>query len=214
MAEDLENDKWVDIKISLSALSSGIIKAKKQLEEYSKELGWEIETAKKGVVDVDGERWYEITVAPKGGKISPEDLRERSDLIKGFAGAILRDTICQGNEERWQKNNINTWGFTTIDKKLCLNISFYTILSIVLDLKKAIKLDHESPNLFEKAFEISLKEWYLENVKKINGLFVSGEDKSNAERLTVILEENGMPKIHFVKKGFTRKLVDFLFCDD
>ena len=94
MGEDLENSKWVDINIGLATDPTGIIKTKKELEEYAKELDWEIKVDKKGYVNERGNRMFNIDIAPKGGgKISPEQLREKRDLIEGFAFSVLRDVI-------------------------------------------------------------------------------------------------------------------------
>jgi hypothetical protein len=48
---NIENQKWIEIKLAVLTVASSIIKAKKQMEEYAKELNWIVITDKKGEVD-------------------------------------------------------------------------------------------------------------------------------------------------------------------
>ena len=47
-------------------MASGIVSAKKEMRNYSEELGWEITIDKNGCIYEDGERRYEVKAHPKG----------------------------------------------------------------------------------------------------------------------------------------------------
>ena len=196
MWEDLEDSKWVDIHIGLVSNSTEIVKVKKELEDYAKELGWETNIDKKGYVNEEGTRMFNINVSPKGGKISPEELREDRDLIEGFSISVLRDIIYFGRENDLPDRAYISWlAYKAEDKQDILNIRYADVLIIDCDLKKAIKLEKENPNLFKKAFGISLKNWYKESLDKLSKMFTSKEDKKGAEQIITILEQNGIEKI-------------------
>lgn len=206
MAEDLENDKWVEIHIGLMSPSTEIIKIKKDLNDYANELGWEINIDKKGVVDEEGNRVFNIRISPKGDKISPEELREKSDIINGFSVSVLRDVIYVGRENELSEISRTWLAYRNEEKKCILDVRLADVLIINCELKKAIKLELESPNLFKKAFGISLKKWYDEHFDKKDKIFISSENREGAEAIVRILEENGMPKATTKKKNILKRL--------
>ncbi len=206
MAEDLENDEWISIDISIFADASGIIKVKKEFEEYAKELRWKTKVDKKGYVDENGVRMYEIKISPKGGKISPEELRVERDIINGFAWSVLRDMIYADKEDQLPKPTI-TWE-TYGKKEEILKIVGFDVLTIECELKKAIKLELEleNPNLFKNAFNMSLKEEYDINFDEKDKIFLSSKKRKRAEAIVRVLEDNGMPKHTTKKKNILKRL--------
>ena len=207
MAEDLENDKWIKINIGLAAYATGIVKAKKEIEEYAKELGWEVKVDKKGYIDEDGNRMFNIDIAPKGEKISPEELRENREIIEGFAISVLRDVIYANNPEKIPEREYITYFVDKNEnKKDTLNVAFVDVFIIECELKKAIKLELQNPNLFKKAFGIYLREWYEENRNKKDKIFLNAKEKEGAKSIVKILEDNGFPKTPEIKKSFIKKL--------
>lgn len=207
MAEDLENDKWVEARLSLSSHSTGIIKSKKELTAYAEELGWEVDVDKKGYVDKDGDKMFEITVVPKGKKCSPEELREKRELLEGFAISVMRDIIYATRPDQLPERAVIRYTpYKNEDKKDMLNIVFAEVFIIDIDLKKGIKLEIEKRNLFKKAFGISLIEWYEESLDKLDKIFIGEEDKAQAQAIMKLMEDNGMPKITPKKKSFLKKV--------
>ena len=150
---------------------------------------------------------FNIDIRPNGGKISPEELREKKDFIEGLSVSVLRDIIFFGREnELPDKLTIGWFAYKNEDKINILNIIFGEVLHIECDLKKAIKLERENPNLFKKAFGISLKSWYKENLNKLDKIFVNSEDKKGAEGIIKILEDSGIEKIVLLKKNILERL--------
>lgn len=206
MVEDLENDKWVEACFSLNCISSAIIKLKKEFTNYAEELGWEVDVDKKGHISDDGKRIFEVKIIPKGKKCSPEELREKRDLIEGFAISITRD-IYYGERNKLPKQWSITWTpYKTKDKKDRIEIIFAEVFIIDVELKKLIKLEIENYNLSKKAFGVSLHNWYKEKINELGKLFIGEETKTQAEEIIKLMEENGMPKITPKKKGFLKKV--------
>jgi hypothetical protein len=207
MAEDLENDKWVETYFSLNCVSSAIIKLKKEFTNYAEELGWEVDVDKKGHISDDGERRFEVKIIPKGKKCSPEELREKRDLLEGFAVSIVRHIHYAGREnELPERVNITWTPYKSEDKKDKINIVFAEVFIIDVELKKLIKLELENHNLSKKAFGVSLHKWYEEKINELGKLFIGEEAKAQAEAVIKLMEENGMPKITPKKKGFLKKV--------
>jgi len=207
MAEDLENDKWVETYFTISATSSGIVNAKKELSHYSEELGWDVDVDKKGHINEEGSRMFEIKVIPKGKKCSPEELRDKRDLIDGFAISILRDVIYAGRIDELPKRVSIFWTlYKGEDKKDRIYIVYAEVFFIGVELKKLIKMEIENPNLSKKAFGVSLRKWYEEKINELGKLFIGEEAKAQAEAIIKLMEENGMPKITPKKKGFLKKV--------
>jgi hypothetical protein len=207
MGEDLENSKWVYVHIGLASASFDIIKVKKDLKDYSEELNWEISVDKKGYVNEKGDRMFNIDIHPNGGKISPEELREKKDFIEGFSVSVLRDIIYFGRENDLpERLSISWFAYKNEDKIDTLNIQLAEVLTIECDLKKAIKLEKENPNLFKKAFGMSLNKWYKENLNKLDKIFTGKEDKKSSEMIIKILEDNGMEKIEIPKRNILKRI--------
>ena len=207
MTEDLENDKWVEAYFSLNCISNTIIKLKKEFINYAEELDWEVEVDKEGHIDDDGEKWFGVKIIPKGKKCSPEELREKRDLIEGFAVSIFRDIHYGGRESELPEGVGLTWiPYKSEDKKYRVNINLAEVFIIDVDLKRLIKLEMGNHNLSKKAFGISLIECYEEKLDILNRIFVGERDKAQSEAIIKILEENGMPKIPYKKKGFLKRI--------
>lgn len=206
MTEDLENDKWINIHIGVTSVAFGIIKVKKELEEYSKELGWEIKVNKKGYVDDNGDRRFNITLAPKNGNISPEELREQIDFIGGLASSIFIEIINLGDRKNLLGIPVQFGCYKNKENKDILNVTI-GVLIIECELKKAIKLELENPNLFKKAFDISLVNWYHNNLDDKDSLMMSSEGKKEAIKTIKALEDNGMPKENIKKKNIFKRIL-------
>ncbi len=90
MKSDIENRRWLNVALGLQSISFGLIKNKKLMEEYAKELGWIVETSKEGVVDEEGNRLYDVLVIPNEERLlSPEELRQIKDKLIGFSLELL-----------------------------------------------------------------------------------------------------------------------------
>jgi len=205
MPNDLEKDKWIIIELAMSANSSYIIPSKKELQEYADDLGWELNIDKKGYVDEIGNRYYNIKLTPKGKLISPEELRKKREILDGYAVSIHRDVILKDRPKEVPKEFSTDFmvGESVDDKKENILITTTAkTLTISCSLKKAIELEVESPNLFKKAFSLSLIEWYLNNIDTCNKTFVSKADFNRSESVIKLLESEGMPKVERKKKKF------------
>lgn len=158
---DIENDKWINIEMGYSVTAEAIINAKRLLRDYAEELGdWIVETDKKGYVSESGNRLYSLCIKPKGGKISPEELRIIRDKLMRFAYSILRNVIYAKGD--WTDEEVVGKLRTTIDvinEKKDVAILIGEIISIKAPLPLFIKLEKEDYNLTEASFGISFKWW-------------------------------------------------------
>lgn len=195
MNEDLENNRFINIHIGLNSSSSTIIPTKSILKEYSDELGWFVEVDKKGQVIENGERVYSIDIKPKDGKISPEELREKRDHIKGFAIGILRDVLYKDRINELPETVFAEYmtGRESGQKPWIIEIVFAKTLFIECELAKMIKLQQYNPNLVKNIFfEINPREMYKENIKKVKSIFVRKQEKEKAEFWIKALEDSGI----------------------
>ncbi len=176
MAEDLVNDKWVEIQFSVSAVAHGLIKLKKEMESFAEQLDWVVEVDKKGYVGSEGARWYEVKVMPKGGKTSPEEIRQKRDLIIGFASAIYLDIL---NREDAMITT-HSMGKRNDTNELLFLIDVGGILRINADLKRAIKLEKIDHNLENTAFMNSDVRKFYDLSKKNSNKFLSNKSDKEA----------------------------------
>ena len=88
MVKEIENSKWIEIKLTISSVSHGLIGIKKHMKEYAEELDWMVEVDKEGEADENGERFYEIRALPKNKFISPEEYRLYTTGYQQAAGRL------------------------------------------------------------------------------------------------------------------------------
>jgi len=181
-----EDDKWIEIKISIGAYQTEGI-GKELMKEYAQELGWELEIDKKGSLNEEGIRWYEIKIFPKGGMISPSELLKAN--LKKYIILILRNMVFANEEgvetaklsfsERtkeaiFTKKGISDTQINELAKSVELNTSDWKniiatqsgVLIMKFDLDKAIKLDEKVGGLYTMVlFGVSFKDWKNQSFK-------------------------------------------------
>ena len=188
---NLEHEKWVRVYLRASTFSKEILEKNKfQLSKYAEEIGWDVYLEES---QHEGRKMYTFNISPKGN-LSPKEIELKIGLLKGIAGAILKDMICLGNEANAQKKIYCDHLIIKENKKDIIWLRFLDVFYILSDLKKAIRLEIKNPTLFKKVFITSLIDWYKDNLEKMN-LSTLKEDKEDAKRIVIILEKNGMPKI-------------------
>ena len=84
---DLMTDKWIEIEIGLNAYASSLLQTREYLKKWAQELGWEYNEKKK-VLEQNDSPVYPLSIAPKGGKISPSEFEEDSDKILAISEQI------------------------------------------------------------------------------------------------------------------------------
>ena len=188
--QNLENEKWIEIRFSLMGVSSLLVRLKDDFKKYAEELEWEVETDKKGVVDENGNRLYRVAIIPKGKKASSEEIREKRDLIVGFAQSIYYDVHYKGvHKDEIPPMQINFSVYQNEKKEWIYGIHYGDVLLIEAPLKKIIKFEKENHNLSKSAFvEQSPYEWYKDEVAIFEKRFASQEDRDRAERVMKIME--------------------------
>jgi hypothetical protein len=164
--EDIEFKKWINAEISLLTTAIDLVKIKKVLKEYAEELGWETIVDKKGEVTSDGIRRFEVKIAPIGGKMSPEELRELKDKLIGFAVSITRDILYNGREI--SKEEFNKSMITAIYPSEDLKKIVVTTGPIILTspIEKFVELEKNHYNLCDVAFGITLQ-WQKEKFESL-----------------------------------------------
>ena len=187
--KDLENEKWINAKITIQTTSTELIRVKKDMEKYAEELDWGLIIDKKGEVDETGIRFFELKLAPRGG-ISPEGLREIREKLLGFVISILRDIINISIDNPFRaitkigiskdlKNIITATGMSE-------NSSEHYILFTESPIGTFVELETKHHGLCNAAFGITLK-WYknqLEN--ELNSYrYWFGFNKSKKEDLNL-----------------------------
>jgi len=166
MAKDIESDRWMNIKIALSANAANLIKVKKAMKEYAEELDWVLETDKEGWLEDNRIRRYDITISPKTGKISPEEFAKIKSKLVGFVFSILKDVIGEKLEVVKGKQIIKTHISASKDWKRCY-IKMGDILTIYCDIKDFLQLEKLNPKLVENLFSVSLRFWKEELIKDL-----------------------------------------------
>lgn len=193
---NLEHAMWIEISLVLSASSSAIIKGKREMQEHAEKLRWIIDIDKKGYVDSSGIRRYEIKLKPKDKFVSPHYLFENNDLILGSAQEMMFSVLDINSDQQIKGNYV-----LYKDKdNVRFNLSYGGIFQIDCDLKKAIELENEEPNLSKKIFFISFKEDYLKYVEILNKRFSNKKTREDAQLKKEYFEEAGMKKITLEKK--------------
>lgn len=103
-------EKWINIDITIMTPYSELIKLKTALKPYAEELGWKIESGRNtetlDSTKVGGEivKRVNITLSPQGGTISPINFLNNEEKIRGLVFSILRDIVYDGNHEEAVKN--------------------------------------------------------------------------------------------------------------
>ena len=93
-----EKEEWINIGISLTVPKNKTGELEKILTPYADELGWKIFS-----VD-ESEENSQIAIAPKSGRISPQELKEKLNKIAGVSFGILKDIVHLGDREKALKN--------------------------------------------------------------------------------------------------------------
>ncbi len=99
--------------------------------------------------------------------------------------------------------NLETTKF--IETEFSISSEAHAVFSITLDLKKAIQLEMENPELAMKAFRFSFRKWYEELLDTLNRPLAGKKEKMNAQRDVGLLEKNGIPPVT-AKRGFIQSI--------
>ena len=172
MSQEIDKERWIEIGMGVNTSARGLINFKKRMEEYAKEVDWELSAEKEGHIDEEGEKMYNLHIAPKGKKISPEEFRRIKDKLTAFtqelAESIRSFYDADGRlliRERWGPlNNI-----LSLKKKedMMMFITKAEILNLSYPLIKRVELEKENPSLAKGTFGDTLnQEWNnYENIK-------------------------------------------------
>lgn len=192
MSIDLENEKFVKSYFTLSTKASSMISAKKELKEYAEELGWVIDIDKKGHVDETGERWFQIKVRPQNELMSPEELREKREILRGFCVSIMRDIIYLNRQNEMPKNVEYHYRMVKDEKnknEWIIEIDVARIFYMECNLRKLISLEKKDKNLIASAFGFSMSEAYKQNIKQRDSFFSKKDGKESAKQFIKVFQE-------------------------
>jgi|TARA_Y100000310_G_scaffold78900_1_gene75576 hypothetical protein len=194
--KDIENEKWIEIYLVVSASSSAIVKGKKEMQEHAEKLNWILDLDKKGTIESDGFKRYNLKIKPKEKFVSPDYLFENHDLIFGSAEEIVRDILSFEEDEQIKGN----YSFYEEKENIIFNLSYGGVLHISGNLKKWVELENKEPNLSKKIFFISIKEDYLQQIKILNKRFSNKKERGDARLRKEYFEKSGMQKTSLKNK--------------
>jgi len=144
--KSLDKEKWIEVGIGIRVTPDCLIEVKKELREYAEELNWKLISDKKGDVDEDGSRRYDITIKSKT-KLSPEEVREIKIKLIGFVISIRKDILKYDEKIKDIKNDLDI----SEDFKNIL-ISWGEVLQFSIPFNKFIKFERENYDLTKATF--------------------------------------------------------------
>lgn len=166
-----DEEKWINIEITIMAPYTELIKLKTTLKPYAEELDWEIESGSHTLVEdntkVGGSKTkrVNITLRPNGDSISPIEFLNNKDKINGLVFAIHRDILYGGNHEEAVKEfnqtiNINSTirqGHSPNKRDYAMSESV-SFLSYDYKLNDRIKFEKRNKKLALKLFGNTVEE--------------------------------------------------------
>ncbi|MBU4069504.1 MAG: hypothetical protein KJ646_00810 [Nanoarchaeota archaeon] len=189
MVKGIEFEKWVEVSIGVSVSSDGLLNLKKFMKKIAEELEWVLEVDKKGYVNEKGSRLYPISIKPKNKFMSPEELRQKIDLLEGFSIHILKalDMISEENPPSYTIELIS-------DDKV--GVTFGGILGMVSKISDFAKLEKNHPNLCKVIFKITLEDYKTDLIKKRDSAKFWFRKKENPKKEALDIV------INLIEKGY------------
>lgn len=164
MGRDIEFSKWIEVSIGISVSSNVLLKTKEYMKRFANELDWKMEVDKKGFVSKKGLRLYTITIRPSSRLLSPEELRQKIDLLEGFSSNILTELPINDDETGKCSYSISLMS----DEDVLVSLG--GVLNLKAKMKDFAELERKHPNLSEVIFTITLKRWREGLLRRKNSL--------------------------------------------
>jgi len=202
-------EKWIDIDITIMTPYSELIKLKSALKPYAEELGWKIEsdtnTEIEDNIKVGGGKIkrVNITLSPKDRAISPINFLNNKEKIMGLVFSIHRDIVHGGNHNKAVKDFRHTINITYTRLKgnkpskedyiIRESVSFLNYSYKLIDRIKFEKRNKKlALELFERTVEEDIKSIFKEEPKKEKAKTKSRTKKSEEElKFEKQFEESG-----------------------